>query len=456
MEKKYQVVVDFIKQEIANKNLKSGSKLPSILDASKRLQCNKDTVIRAYNELMKEHIVYSVPKSGYYLVSQKEQMTCTPETQCIDFCPYIFSSKVVPDIELKHCLNQSISLYGDKMLTADDVSGGIESLRKAIQKQLQNLQVFTSADNIFVTTGTQQSLSILINTPLPNGNSKILVEQPVCPEILNALEACGAETVGIERDADGINFEKLENIFKTREIKFFYTMPRLHNPTGFSYSTEQKKGILRLAQQYNVYVVEDDCFAELDLNKKSDPMFSSDSSSTVFYVKSYSKILFPWLRLGIIVFPSNLSGLFKGLKICSDIIEQGALEFFIKNGMYKKHIKRIKQVYQTRMNVLKKACGRYLGAGMSTLIPNTGCYACIGLPENISTHSLVRSLEARNVKITTADNAYLPPCRKSSCICLNIRDVDESQIEQGIRIMSEELENITKGRTADLAEFKWK
>lgn len=456
MNMKYQTVVDFIKQEIAEKKLKSGSKLPSILEISKKLQCNKSTVIRAYAEMEEDHTVYSVPKSGYYLVSQKEQMSCSPEAQCIDFCPYIFSSKVVPDMELKHCLNQSISLYGDKMLTADDVSGGIESLRKAIQKQLQDLQVFASADNIFVTTGAQQSLAILINTPLPNGNTKILVEQPVCQEISNALEACGAETVGIERSANGIDFEKLENIFETGKIKFFYTMPRLHNPTGFSYSTEQKKRILKLAQQYNVYVVEDDCFAELDLNKKSDPMFSSDSSSMVFYVKSYSKILFPWLRLGIIVFPSKLSGLFKGLKICSDIIEQGALEFFVKNGMYDKHIKRIKQVYQTRMNVLKNACGRYLGANMSALIPNTGCYACIGLPENIPTHLLAKFLEARNVKIATADNAYLSPCRKSNCICLNIRDVDESQIEQGIKIISEELEKITEGRTADLVEFKWK
>lgn len=124
--------------------------------------------------------------------------------------------------------------------------------------------------------------------------------------------------------------------------------------------------------------------------------------------------------------------------------------------MYDKHIKRIKQVYQTRMNVLKNACGRYLGANMSALIPNTGCYACIGLPENIPTHLLAKFLEARNVKIATADNAYLSPCRKSNCICLNIRDVDESQIEQGIKIISEELEKITEGRTADLVEFKWK
>jgi DNA-binding transcriptional MocR family regulator len=456
MEKKYQIVIDFIKQEIANKNLKPGSKLPSILEASKMLQCNKDTVIHAYNELVKEHIVYSVPKSGYYLVSRTEHENCTSETDCIDFCPYIYSCKVIPDIELQHCLNQSIDLYKDKMLTANDVSGGIVSLRKAIQKQLQDLQVFTKPEDIIVTTGSQQSLSVLINTPLPNGKNKVLVEQPACSEILNALTICNAQTVGIKRSSDGIDLDELENIFKNEDIKIFYTMPRFHNPTGYSFSSEQKKKILQLAQKYNVYIIEDDCFAELDQNKKTDPMFTGDDSSRVIYMKSYSKILFPWLRLGIIVFPPMLADLFKGKKICSDIIEQGALELYIKNGMYDKHIKRIKQVYRSRMNALKKACGKYLDSMIMTQIPDNGCFTCIELPENIHAHSLVRSLEMRNIKIATAENAFLPLCKKLNFICLNISNVDEGKIEQGIKIFSEELEKTLKHTNTGYVEsVKW-
>lgn len=453
MEKKYQTVIEYIKQEITNKNLKPGSKLPSIQEVSKMLQCNKDTAIRAYNELGKEHLVYSVPKSGYYLVSKKEQEKCVPETDCIDFCPYIYSNKVIPDIELQHCLNQSIDLYKDKMLTINDVSGGIESLRKTIQKQLQDLQVFTSAENIFVTSGSQQSISILVNTPFPNEKNKVLVEQPTCSEILSALELSNAVTIGIERNSDGIDLEELENIFKNEDIKFFYTMPRFHNPTGYSFSTEQKKKILNLAQQYNVYIVEDDCFAELDLNKKADPIFSDDNSSRVFYIKSYSKILFPWLRLGIIVFPSMLSDLFKGKKICSDIIEQGALELYIKNGMYANHITKIKQVYRSRMNTLKKACGKYLDTRIKAQIPDTGCFTCIELPENIQAHTLVNSLEMRNIKIATADSSFLPPCKKANCICLNICNVDEEKIEQGIKIISEELDRVSDYSVTNL--FRW-
>ena len=440
MEKKYQIAADYIKTEIQNRNIQSGGKLPSILEVANALGCNKATVIRAYIELEKEHVAYAVPKSGYYLVSKSDQRKCPLEAECIDFCAHIFNTKVIPDVELQHCLNQSIALYKEKLLTVNDVSGGILSLRQAIQKQLQDLQVFTTPENIFVTTGPQQSLSLLVNTPLPNGKSKVLVEQPTCAEALNALELCNAVTMGIERTSDGIDLDELERIFREEDIKFFYTMPRFHNPTGFSLSSEQKKKILKLAQKYDVYLVEDDCFAELDINKKADPIFAEDNSERVFYIKSYSKILFPWLRLGIIVFPSQLSGLFKGRTLCSDIIEQGALEFYIRNGMYEKHTKQLRKVYQSRMKALKKACGRYLDPGAGSPIPDTGCFACIELPKKVRVHELVSSLEIRNVKIKTADSAFLPPCSKPNCICLNISNVEENRIDDGIKIISEELD----------------
>ncbi|HEX3029277.1 MAG TPA: PLP-dependent aminotransferase family protein, partial [Clostridia bacterium] len=430
MEKKYQAVIDYIKQEAANKSLKPGSKLPSILAVSKLLQCNKDTVIRAYNELVKEHVVYSVPKSGYYLVSKSGNENGTSEADCIDFSSCIYNSKVIPDIELQHCLNQSIEQYRDKMLTVNDVSGGIVSLRKAIQKQLQDTQVFTAAENIFITTGSQQALSVLVNTPLPNGKNKVLVEQPTCSEILNALELCKAETIGIERNFSGIDLDELESIFKNEDIKFFYTMPRFHNPTGYSYSSKHKEKILKLAQKYNVYVVEDDCFAELDTKRKADPMFCCDNS-LVFYMKNYSKLLFPWMRLGMTVFPKQLTDLFNGMKICSDILEQGALELYIKNGMYCKHIARLKEVYRSRMNTLKNACGKHLDSEIKLHIPNTGCHACIELPENIPAHTLAGSLKMRNIKIASADSFYLTPYQKTNCIFLNIHNVDEEKIEQG-------------------------
>jgi DNA-binding transcriptional MocR family regulator len=445
MESKYRLVIDFIKQEISSKKINPGGKLPSIREISKRIQCNKITVIRAYNELEREHIVCSVPKSGYYLVSKADQSQCSPKIDEIDFCGFVPDDKRLPYIEFQHCLNQAINIYKGRILLYNDLQG-ILSLRRLIQKQLQNIQVFTSAENIFVTTGSQQTLFILAKMPFPNGKNNVLVEQPTYPGILKALELNDVKTIGMERNFDGINLDELENIFKNGDIKFFYTIPRFHNPTGYSFSYEQKKKIINLAQKYNVYIVEDDYLGELELNKKTDSMFSYDNSAKVIYVKSYSKILLPWLRIGIVILPNPLINMFKEIKICSDIsssiLSQGALEIYINNGMYEKHVRKIKQIFHNRMSALKNAYNKHLLNMVKAHIPDTGFSTCIELPVNIKAQTLVNSLMLQNVIITSADSSFLSPNKKENYLRISIRNVEEEKIEQGIKIISKELARI--------------
>jgi len=123
MKNKYKLVIDFIKQEIKSKKIKPGGKLPSIREISKCMRCNKITVIRAYNELEKEHIVYSIPKSGYYLVSKTEQARCYPKSDAIDFNSFVPNDEILPQIEFQHCLNQAIKIYKDQIFSFNDLQG---------------------------------------------------------------------------------------------------------------------------------------------------------------------------------------------------------------------------------------------------------------------------------------------------------------------------------------------
>ena len=447
MDNKYSMVIDYIKREIAEKKLKSGGKLPSIRDISKSMQCNKITVIRAFSQLEREHIVYSVPKSGYYLVSNTKTSKYFSDSGLIDFSSPVPSSGVLLNSEFEHCVSQAIKIYKDEIFYHHDLQG-ILSLRKIVKKSLQDLQVFTNEDNIFITTGSQQTLFILAKMPFPNGKNCVLAEQPTYPGMLKALELNNVTTLGIRRNADGLNLDELENIFKNGDIKFFYTIPRLHNPTGYSYSAGQKKEIINLAKQHNVYIVEDDYLAELDHNKKADPIFSYDISSKVIYVKSYSKILLPWLRIGIVVLPHPMTNLFRDFKMYSDIssslLSQGALEIYIKNGMYKKHLKRIKQIYQGRMQAAKKSFDRYLSGLASGYMPDTGYYTCLELPETIRAKTVSDSLKQKKVIITSAEDSFLPAFKKENILRLGMRNVDEDKIEEGIRKISEELARLQK------------
>ena len=185
-------------------------------------------------------------------------------------------SSGVPDIEtfpyknFQHCLNKSIELYKETLFTYLDPRG-LNSLIKVLAKHLQQYQIFTNPENIIITSSSQQALNILSIMPFPNGKSNILVEQPTYYGMIKSLELNNISALGIERGLNGINLDELENMFKYGNIKFFYTIPRFHNPTGNSYNRQEKESIVKMAERYNVYIVEDDIVADLDADKKNDP-----------------------------------------------------------------------------------------------------------------------------------------------------------------------------------------
>jgi len=117
---KYVEVVENIKEQLANGVLIAGSKLPSVRQLSEKFSCSKNTVIRAYNELEKEHLIFSKPKSGYYVVNNIEQ----PSThqQVIDFLSAGPDKSIMPYIEFQHCINQAIDTYKEELFSYSDLA----------------------------------------------------------------------------------------------------------------------------------------------------------------------------------------------------------------------------------------------------------------------------------------------------------------------------------------------
>lgn len=445
MENKYQSVALHIKGEIANGNLKPGCKLPSIRKMTDFFGCNKSTVIRAYSELEKEHLLYSKPKSGYYVVEGRNIHTASSSNSAvIDFSPAAPDVEALPYEEFQHSINKAIEIYKDSLFSYSEPQG-IETLRKALQKYLAGFQVFTDSSDIFITTGSQQALFILAAMPFPNGKNNVLVEQPTFRGMLGALNANGVTALGIERTAEGLNLQELERLFRNGNIKFFYTISRFHNPTGFSLSNDQKKTLLSLAQKYDVYIVEDDYLSELETDTKADPIFAFDSTSHVIYVKSFSKTLLPGLRIGLTVLPELLKNTFAYFKKSSDlntsVLSQGALEIYLKSGMLENHIKKIRKLYCSRMNSLDKYSKRLLELGARCYVPNSGLFAYLVLPEYIKAQSFIIALNSKNVNAANAEAMFLPDFRKDNRLRLSVCRVDEGKIALGIDAICDTIKN---------------
>lgn len=448
---KYLAVSNEIENMIKSGRYKEGERIPSIRSLTRNYNCNKSTVISALNELERRHIVYSLPKSGYYVVTRKPNLT-KGEKLILNFSSSAPDPEVFPYLDFQHCINQAIDIYKNDLFIYGTPKG-LSSLIDVIQKQLANYQVFTNKKNIFITSGVQQALSILASIPFPNNKETILIEQPGYHLFIDYLETHKVPVVGIERTGEGIDMLELERIFKSENIKFFYAMPRYHNPLGTSYSQEEKKKILELAKKYDVYIVEDDYLADFEQNLKADPIFSYDDFSHVIYLKSYSKIIFPGLRIGIAVIPESIVERFSKYKsvldIDSSMLSQAALEIYIKSGMFERHKEKIKASYLLRAKCLTSLLEKKIDSSNHIYkyspLKNICVHTYIELDKKISCEKLINRLKKKSIIVDTADSSYLNsfPIKKS-ILKINVSNVAEDYIDEGINEIIQEIEYLSR------------
>lgn len=330
---KYQCIVDRIRQDIQNGKLLKGQKIPSIRKLADKYHCSKDTAQKALIELKYQKYIYAVPRSGYYVLENSLEDQQDMELSVRDDRHQIYE-------DFRICLNETLIGRENYLFNYYSQQEGLEDLRQSVQQLLLDSAVYTSADKLVLTSGTQQALYILSQIVFPNEKHEILVEQPTYHRTNDLLTAQKLPYQTIERTPEGIDLEELEWIFRTGHIKFFYTIPRFHYPLEHSYNRKEKEEIIRLAQLYDVYIVEDDYLADFD-SKHELTFHYLDDSQHVIYIKSFSASLFPALRITALLLPSDIQSAFiaykKAVDYDSNLIMQKALSLYIDNLMFEKN-----------------------------------------------------------------------------------------------------------------------
>ncbi|UVI28408.1 aminotransferase-like domain-containing protein [Paenibacillus spongiae] len=440
--KKYVAILSDLEMRILEGQYGPGRKLPSVRSAAESYGCSISTVTRAYGELERRHVIYSIPQSGYYVVGKSEDGASDTPCRMIDFSSVLPDADVFPYLDFQHCLNKAIDTYKHQLFTYGNWKG-LEKLRHTLVSHLADDQVFTGADRIVMTSGAHQALELLARMPFPNGKQAVLVEQPGYDIYLRFLEAEGIPVSGIARSTAGIDLVELERKFKDGGIKFFYTMSRYHNPLGTSYSTEERKAIAGLASKYDVYIVEDDYMADLGEERSFDPIHAYNRTSHVIYLKSFSKIIFPGLRLGAAVLPERLLETYHAYKLVSDasLLSQAALEVYIKNGMYERHKRKIIRQYTERIQALNEAVERYNAAGVIE-VPDirSGIYVPFKLPLTVNLEQLTKRLASRKISVMSSKRFYLADyLKRDKFLRISISQAQPEQIDEGVKAIIEEV-----------------
>lgn len=396
-ESKYQAVVSFLKKGIESGNFPTGSRIPSIRQLSQDFSCSKDTIQRALLELRHEQYLYAKPQSGYYVLEQGQHQDLEIEVTDEHASAY-------DDFRL--CVNETLIGRENYLFNYYDNQEGLEELRQSVHQLLFNQALYCKPDQLVLTSGTQQALFILSQIDFPSKGAEILVEQPTYHRMNRLLVAQGLAYQTIERRIDGIDLEELEEQFKSGKIKFFYTIPRFHYPLGHSYSDQEKKAILDLANQYGVYIVEDDYLGDLD-SKKGQTFHYLDTEDRVIYIKSFSTSLFPALRITALILPNALKDAFVSYKNIldydSNLIMQKALSLYIDSQLFEKNrLARLslQENYQAQIKEVleENTCP----------LPHYPLHD--GLLLDLRNYPKIASLKHSSLKLDFFEKAYLDAC----------------------------------------------
>jgi len=452
----YIQVYNSLKNKIEKNELKEGDKLPSIRSLSKKLGVNNITIVNAYKLLEQDKYVYSVKGSGTY-VRKKYDMGPYIEDEdielmisgilpiskdSINFSSVSPTPEMFPIEEFKESLIEVLDRDKGNAFMYPEITG-YEPFRESISYFLhENYNMNVNEEQILVISGGQQGIDIITKT-LVNQGDYIFVENPTYSAALSAFKSRRAKVIGIPMQKDGIDLEILEKYLKKFNPKLLYMMTNFHSPTTYSYSEEKKKRLIDLSNKYNFYIIEDDFLTDLSYEEKKIPLKSLDNLDTVIYIKSFSKIFMPGIRIGFMTVPENLFPSIIKAKHTTDISSSGffqrAFDLFLRKGLWKNHIETIKKVYAEKYNTMVDELNRLSKYGLSFVEPKGGLSIWIRLPEDIDSVELYKECTENGVSFVpgkiffTEDNIY------TNYIRLSFGAVSKEEIISGIKIIENSL-----------------
>lgn len=458
---------------LIEENQVDDERLPSIRSLAKELGVNNVTVINAYKHLEQEGYVYSIGGSGTYVkkLPFSEDIQFVEEgdmdlmlsgilpiaRESINFASVSPTPDIFPIEEFKQALVEVLDRDGGHAFLYPEING-YGPLRESISKFiLENYHTKIIRDQILITSGGQQGLDIISKSLVAQGDI-IFVENPTYSAAYESFKSRGAKIIGIPMMEDGIDIEMFKSLIKRFKPRFLYMMTNFQSPTTFSYSEDKKNQVLKLAKENDFYIIEDDFLTDLYFDEDTKtPLLSLDSSDKVIFIKSFSKIFMPGVRIGFITLPNKLiKGVIKA-KHTTDISSSGylqrAFDLYLRKGYWRKHIDKIRSVYSEKYNIMINQLESLKKYGIEYTEPNGGLSLWLKLPENIDSLTFYDDCVQNNLSLVPGRVFFIDENVNSNYIRISFGAVDNDEIIKGIKIMDNILSKPFKNKDNDYMPF---
>ena len=375
----------------------------------------------------------------------REILKVTQRPEIISFAGGLPNPVSFPQEELKISMNRIADKYKDKIYQYSTTLG-LDSLRQFIAsryKKIHNMDI--TLDNIIITTGSQQALDLIAKVFLDK-NDKVLVEEPSYLGLLQAFSMFEVDFVQTKLNDDGLDIECLKETVNKHHPKLAYLIPNFQNPTGLTYTKENRDLVFDVIKDEDMILIQDDPYGELRFNNEERiPYIGLNKTDKNIYLGSFSKIITPGMRLGYVIAHSEIIKKLETAKQASDLHSNIFAQYLISDYLYNndldKHIDKIKKLYKEQASAMIGAMEKYFPKNIKYTIPKGGMFSWVTLEEGKSSVGLFNKAIKKNVAFVPGDPFYVNE-HNVNTLRLNYTNADSETIEEGIKRLSEALKEI--------------
>ena len=418
----YEQVYQCMKHDIITGVLQPGEKLPSKRTFATHNGISTITIQNAYDQLISEGYIYTIPKKGYY-VSDIEEIKRIPKESHISLDIRVPAEPVRYDSDLSgnkvdserfpfsvwaKLLREAMSTRSRELMKVSP-TGGIYELRKAIAEYLKSFRgMLVDANQIVMGAGTEYLYGMLVQ--LLGNNREYCIENPGYKKLVQIYEQHQIICRYADMDEDGITVEGL----RKSGADIAHISPGHHFPSGITMPAHRRYEVLAWANEKNGhYIIEDDYDSEFRPNGKPLPtLFSMDACEKVIYMNTFSKSLTPTIRISYMILPVHLANQFyRQLSFYSCTVsnfEQYTLAAFINQGYFEKHINRMRLFYSRQRKKLIEAIEHSSLKEKCRIIENdSGLHFLLHLQTELSDQCLSEQLKQQGIKMLPLSEYFL-------------------------------------------------
>lgn len=388
--------------------------------------------------------------AGMQASAVREILKVTQRPEVISFAGGLPAPELFPVEEIGKVCQEVCAAEGRKVLQYATTEGRPTLRAKIADRMNRKYKSHLKAENILITTGSQQNLDMAGKIFFDEGDV-VLMESPTYLAAINAFKAYQPVFKEVPTDEKGMIPKELDKILaETPRAKLIYVIPDFQNPTGICWSLERRQKFMEIVNKYNIPVLEDNPYGELRYEGETLPSLQSmDTKDLVMAMGTFSKTFCPGLRIGWLAAPITLMKEFVKVKQSADLhtsaFDQAIIDRYMDEYSLDDHVAEINKLYKHRRDLLLKTMEETFTDGTTWTHPEGGLFLWLTFPEGVSARKVFDKCIEKNVAGVLGEFFY-PNIKNDRHMRINYSNMPDDRIVEGVKRMAEALKEIKEGK----------